>query len=412
MQQLEETVSSLLGQLMNTENDPISQEEDSLKMTPQMLQMIITAVVNGSQTSSEASKEKEVKDLPKLKEGTIRYRKDGRYEGRYMCDGMQKSVYARTQKDCINKLKKAIRERDKREESQKSYRNITLNDWFDKWINTFKTNIKEQSRTEITTRYNNYIKPVLGFRKIKTLTTLDLQECLNDIFYKSVRKRAYRELKAIFNKAQVTDIITKTPMLGVEDLTKKSAKKTKVLSQKEHKAFLTFLQKEREELRYVVELVSYTGLRLGEVCALELCDIDFKNKTITINKSMNKRTSEIGPPKTEQSNRTIPLMAPAEKSIREYIEIYEPENRLFNQFTSSNLSNSVRYYAKKYGLDGISIHSFRTYFVSLCATLGIDLKVRQKWAGHKDARITNDVYTRIQPSLELKSVQKFNENTI
>ncbi len=95
-------------------------------------------------------KEEEI-DLPKLKEGTLRKRSDGRWEARYYYDNQRKSVFAKTQKECIRKLKQAIKERDTEIRYRIVNKNMSLNQWFDQWIKIYKephiNNVDPMSRT-------------------------------------------------------------------------------------------------------------------------------------------------------------------------------------------------------------------------------------------------------------------------
>jgi len=365
-----------------------------------------------SSTHSGANQLKEEKDMPKLKEGTIRLRKDGRYEGRYMNYGKQKSVYAKTQKECLTKLKKAIKNRGKNITLAEANHNITLDKWFFEWLQMYKKDIKDASKKEITNRYQKYVKNAFGRMQIKRISAIELQKFFsNNTKNPSSMQKLYREMKSIFQKAKVLKYIKDNPMEAVEFKSKHTPKNEKVPTENELESFLCYLELKRPILKYFIKLVALTGMRLGEICALELNDIDFENKTIRINKAVLKTTNEIDTPKTEKSIRDIPLFKQAEQCIKDYVKLYEPKDRLFYNLKSRNVSNSVIYYADKFGFVGVSTHTFRKYFATICKTYGIDSEVVKEWLGHEDSKLTLNTYTQIHQTLWLKEAEKFNSKS-
>jgi len=372
----------------------------------------ISQIENGSideSVTTMAIVSREEEEIIKPKEGTIRKRKDGRWEGRYYYNHLQRSIFADTQKECLAKLKQAITDRNRAIKTLENSKKISLDAWFDLWLKTYKPKIKEQSRYAISSKYEKYIKKKIGKRKIATITTMDLQQIFNNIEYPVTRKKLYTYMKDIFDKARVNKIVYENVMEGVILFNDHRTKKGFVPEPDQLKLFLDYLNKTRSELMYLCEFISLTGMRIGEACAVTLNDIDFDNKTITINKSYNRYSKEIASTKTYASNRVIPLFDVVADIIKEYINKYQSKDVIFHMIKSENATNSVKYHAKKCGLDGLSPHGLRRYFASRCKAAGVDQKVTQKWMGHESILMTMDTYTRVQDDLSFKQAEIFNK---
>ena len=375
---------------------------------------LIEKIENGSideSVTTMATVSGEEEELIKPKEGTIRKRNDGRWEGRYYYNHVQRSVFASTQKECLAKLKKAIIDRNRAIKNLENSRNINLDTWFDSWLKIYKPKIKEQSRYAISSKYEKYIKKKLGKRKVAAITTMDLQVIFNDMEFPVARKKLYTYMKDVFEKARVNKIVYENVMEGVILFNDHRVKKGFVPEPEELQRLLDYLKTVRPELMYLCEFISLTGMRIGEACAVTLKDIDFNKKTITINKSYNRYSKKVASTKTYASNRVIPLFDAAADIIQEYTRKYNSKDIIFHKIKSENATNSVKWHAKKCGLTELSPHGLRRYFATRCNAAGIDPKVTQEWMGHESILMTMDTYTRVQDDLSLEQAEKFNKFT-
>ena len=345
--------------------------------------------------------------MARLREGSIRKRKDGSFEGRYSVDGQRHSVYANNKAECIKKLKNAIRHKDMIKNQKTVKMNYTLNEWFDKWVRNYKApNLKAQSLYGITSKYNKYIRDSLGKRKLQSISALDWQRLFNNIQYPTSAKKLFTHMKACYKKAMINKVIFENPMLGVEVNHKHKTKEKFVPSKDQLEKLLNYLQKKRKDLALVCDFISLTGCRVGEACALTLDDIDFEKKTITINKSFNRYLKIITEPKTAKSNREIPLIQRAEAIIKEYIELYGEKKVIFHRISSNNLTNAFKYHSRQFGLEKISLHSLRHYFSTVCREAKIDAKVVQRWIGHSSILMTLDTYTHVKDDFNQSETEK------
>lgn len=146
-------------------------------------------------------------------------------------------------------------------------------------------------------------------------------------------------------------------------------------------------------------LVYYTGCRLGEALALQYQDIDFKNKTISISKSVYfmGAVPKIKEPKTDSGIRQVPLLEPLEAALdknRRFGYIFSPDGGK-TPYRKAQSENAWRAYCKEIGL-AVTPHQIRHGYSSALFEAGIDPKIIQVLLGHAQLSTTMDIYTHIQ----------------
>ena len=266
-------------------------------------------------------------------EGTITKRKDGRWEGRYytgeIVNGkrVRKNVLAKTKVECKEKLEKAIAENNKRQRiiSRCSFLTNpepTLEEWSKIWFESFcSVSIKEYTRNSYQNYFDRYILPNLGGMKIKDISTVSCQQFLMKMYtngrIKNVEKKGNGlsaktvkdikiALQTCLQKAEDEGLIGSNPCKKVQ-LPKDAPKEMQTLKANELGRFLQETKDSGCYEFYILEIT--TGLRLGEILALTWDDLDMKNKTISVNKQVQRIGSElkVTTPKTASSIRTIAL---------------------------------------------------------------------------------------------------------
>jgi len=329
--------------------------------------------------------------------GSVRKRSKNQWEGRFYFENKRYSVYGSSRKECESKIKIALQDKQKESETKNIQTNLTFNQWFEQWLETYKKPyLKQQSLYGIVSKYDKYVRHSLGNKKMRSLDALDWQRLFNDMTYPATAKKLHSYIKSCYDKAIINKVTYENPMLGVDIKNTNKAKEKFVPTKRQLKELLDYLYSQRKELGYIVEFISLTGCRIGEACALTIDDIDFENKTIDINKSYNRYSKRVASTKTQNSIRQIPLFARAEEIIREYIDAFGYKGTIFHKIKSENLTNTLKYYAKNFGLKGLTPHSLRHYFSTLCREARIDEKVVQKWMGHSSVLMTLDTYTHVK----------------
>lgn len=165
----------------------------------------------------------------------------------------------------------------------------------------------------------------------------------------------------------------------------------------------------RSKFLDIAQFILYTGLRVGEACALTWADIDFDTNTITINKSYSYLTKKVTTTKTSSGTRIIPLFENAREILLK-LKKGKPHQRLFGNINSNSFSTTFRAICKSLNINS-SPHSLRHTFASKCYEMGIDPKVVQGWLGHKSVNVTLDIYTQISQEKEQQQIQKINNLT-
>ena len=337
---------------------------------------------------------KENEEVKKYKGKTIKKRPDGRYWARfYDKEGKQRSVYGRTQNECLQKLKEALKAQANETNISS---NITLGDWLTKWLELYKIGKVKQSTLEQMQRYLKDVQPIVG-KKLNSLTSIELQSFLNGVEAPRKREKIFEYLKDALTKAVKNKVLKDNPIEAVER-PKVKKKKSRALTQDEERLFVE--ECARSNQGDLLLLCLYQGLRLGEAVALTYDDVDFVNNTISITKSVDS-CGELTTPKTETSVRVIPLFKRA-------LVLFERDGsgKVF-KYNRKVYQNAMLKICKSIGLKNISIHSLRHTFATRCAEAGIAAKVVQKWLGHSTIDMTMNVYTHVNNDFERQAATAF-----
>lgn len=264
------------------------------------------------------------KDLrgKELGEG-LSQRKDGLYSARFTtCSKKRREKYFKSLKEASIWLAK---EREK--DGYMNLTNMTLDDWFNVWISTFKEGIvRDNTCKNYETNYRIRIKKKLGRKKLEEITNLDCQRLMNDLFdsRKYSQGTLYQTritLHAIFKGAVENRYIVFNPVDGVKikRLENQEEQDRRVLTREEQRLILDGMKDCLYKNAFM--LVLQTGLRAGEVGGLKWEDVDFENRKIFVKRTLlqdkKKGGFYFGPPKSKHSIREIPMTEEAYKILRE-----------------------------------------------------------------------------------------------
>ena len=263
-------------------------------------------------------------------EGSLRKRKDGRWEGRYTAGNdpatgkpIHKSVLAKTQSEAKEKLKQAIAEAEKLDMSRaKSY---TLGAWIKLWYEVYaEPRLREKTKDYYLNYIDNHIVPELGNTPLEKLTTIQIQKFYNDL-QKSGRIQRYTHIKLkdkglstrvvrgihtllnnCLEQAVAERLILANPAKGCR-LPKLEKREMKILPEDKIGPYL--VEAERRGLLAAFYLELTTGLRRGELLALLWTDLDAENMTISVSKQVNRVNGElvVSQPKTPNSIRKLAI---------------------------------------------------------------------------------------------------------
>ena len=158
--------------------------------------------------------------------------------------------------------------------------------------------------------------------------------------------------------------------------------------------------KHKKESVVGFNILFYTGIRIGELLALTISDIDFEKHRIRINKSFQRinRMDIITPPKTPKSKRIIDCPKFVTDMIQNFIQmLYKPtpKTRLFEGFTKHKFENDINFYARKANLKKIRVHDLRHSHATFLLSKGVNIVSLSRRLGHEKVSTTLDIYSHV-----------------
>lgn len=188
-------------------------------------------------------------------------------------------------------------------------------------------------------------------------------------------------------------------------------------TKEELKTFLAYSKKEKFHVYVLFRLLAYSGMRIGELLALKVSDIDFDTSQISITKTISRTADsrfELHKPKTTAGDRiisvdsdTINLVSTLTKDKKREDFIFSFNGfRPYSYRTVTDWKNKI---TKKAKLKKISLHGFRHTYTSLLFESGANIKEIQEQLGHSRVEMTLNVYTHINKYKKNNTGLKFND---
>lgn len=359
-------------------------------------------------------------------------RKDGLYQGRFTNRfGKRETLYDKKLNNLRLRLRKAQIDDNNAANPLKS--NMTLDEWYDIWIDTFKRNCRNTTIVEYKGIYKS-IKQELGWRKLQTLEPVILQKVLNDLKSDNQRKMVKTILSDILDKAKRNGLISKNPAKHlITQIDNEYPKERRVLSIQETELFLEYSKESRYYNLFVVALE--TGMRIGELKALYWNDIDFSRRALCVKKTMclvrgdHGAYFEVHNPKTFSGNRLIPL---TNKCIEALMRQKTLNTSTVQKYKDTNFTNlvfpskknqpfhemvileSIHNVIAKMAADGFYVekfgpHTFRHTFATRAIENDMNPKTLQRILGHSSLQMTMNLYCHVSDDKlfdEMKKMEK------
>lgn len=384
----------------------------------------------------------EKKALPK----GISVRKDGRFQARYTFNGKRYTIYGKSLKEVQKKL------RDTQYEIEHGIfakpEKVTVDSWFKVWKEEYASNsMRENTLAHVDSMYKHHIKSEIGHMKMQDVRTEHIQMLLNKMkkqdYSSDFMKRVKNVVSQMFKQAYRNDMIMRNPVDNAVTPSGKAKKEHRVLTEQEQKLFLEYAKDSEYEMIFVLGFS--TGMRIGEIQALQWENINFKESEIRIEGTLVKvdgKEYTKGPTKTKSSIRTVPLLPEIAKRLKEHRkrqweyrimlgDKWQPvkglEDLLFCTAIGRPLSRSVLYNAinniielinhdervkanaenrKAVVYKHFSSHTMRHTFATRALENGIPPKVVQELLGHSTIKTTMDIYTHVLPKTKNEEIQK------
>lgn len=363
--------------------------------------------------------------MAKLPIGT-RKRKDGTLEKRITVNGKRYSIYGVNSKNLIDK-EQALREQIK-QGCYTENRNITLNQYFEKWIRGKENQVKSNTIYVYTACYNKNIRENMGYRRIKDIErreVIEFQAKLTETLNPTSTNYIVSLLGAVLNDAVSDEIITRNPASRIKSV-KNEVKATdtyhRALTKQEQ---LYFMQELKDDYYYhFMALMLTTGMRCGEVGALTWEDIDLKNNVIHVNKTLTKDKNGVtivgNSTKTDAGKRDIPLNDTIKGILKEYREKSKilPFNTC-NIFVSpygtlvqiQYINDTIKRILKKLDkidkhIEPFTSHALRDTFATRYIEQGGNMQTLKTILGHASIKITMDLYSHVLPDTKQEEMNR------
>jgi integrase len=369
--------------------------------------------------------------------GTIRQRKDGRWEGRVTVGRdpgtgkqVQRSVYGATQQEVRKKLVQLTAALDSG--TYKEPCKMTVGQWLDIWEKDYLTGVKPSTAFLYSEQIRLYIKPAFGSVKLEALNAHTIQSLYNSLGAERNGKpglspKSIKNIHGVIHKAlqQAVKIgyLRSNPADACE-LPRIERKEIMPLDEEQIAAFLAAIQGHRHELLYQVAL--FTGMREGELLGLMWDCVDFERGTITIKRQLRREQKKGGQyylttPKNGKSRTLTPapwvmksLRVQRIKQTEQRLKVgpmWEDSGMVFTNETGGYLSYRTVYdcfkrVVKKLGIPDTRFHDLRHTFAVASLRAGDDIKTLQSNLGHHTAAFTLDVYTHVTDEMKKDSAQR------
>ena len=326
---------------------------------------------------------------------------------------------------------------------------MTVDDWFNFWIENIVGDLAPNTRRNYRERYNRNMKAILGRLKLSDVKPMHCKAVLTRMdkdYAGSTIRQAYIAMGTMFRSALMNGMIAKHPMDGVR-YTKpvRAVSDIKFLTIEEQEKFLEVAKRSHNYFQYALMLE--TGLRTGEMIGLTWDAIDWKRRTLTVNKTLEYRHKQgywrAGPPKTQQSYRTIPLTSKAYAILEmvaanvgerkesetlsqtlEYIDRRTGQTStlvmrdlVFINFRTGEPAKNSSYDTHLYklcdeaGIKRFSMHVLRHTYATRAIERGVQPKVLQKLLGHASIQTTMDRYVHVTDESLSIAIKQFEGNT-
>ena len=349
-------------------------------------------------------------------------RKDGRWEARYI-KGRELSgkikygfCYGKTYKEAKEKAekRKGALINGKPEVLPRSRHMFSF--YCSEWLSAEKIKVKESTYIKYTTIIERHIIPKLGACHPLGVTTELLDHFAKELLDTGLAPKTVHDILVVIHSilkyaaVKYPDVFPTISM----PYPKIEKKEMRVLSLEEQERFVSYLQGNMDPCKFGVLLALFTGIRIGELCALRWNCISIKENTIRINQTLQRLRDTstaaasrtrivIGTPKSSTSIRVIPMSAYA----LELCKKMKPDHGDAFVLTGTNdfmeprvLQYRLEKYTRDCQLEGVHFHTLRHTFATRAVEVGFDIKSLSAILGHATVTITLERY--VHASLELK----------
>ena len=297
--------------------------------------------------------------------------------------------------------------------TQKADFDMKFEDFWKMYCADMETRLREH--TMRTKKYIVELKilPYFGNKRVNDITAADIRQWQNELikmgYSPTYLKTINNQLSAIFNYAVRYYDLKSNPCAKAGSMGKSKAEEMDFWTGEEFRKFIDSVMNKR--LSYMAFMTLYwTGMRLGELLALNPNDVDLEKRTISITKSYQRfgKKDVITPPKTPKSKRVITIPEFLAADIKDYMDsLYDlqEDDRMF-PITKYYLEHEMQRGIKESGVKRIRVHDLRHSHASMLIELGFSPLEIANRLGHEKVETTLNTYAHLYPNKQTKLAER------
>ena len=355
---------------------------------------------------------------------SVYHRKDGLWEARYVKSidafGKKKygSAYGKTRREAKEKRQAAM-DNLLLFQTPLGPRNITAGRLVTEWLYINRQRLKTSTMQRYEGLWKNHIEQALGSRAVISCTTISLHEYAMDLRSKGLSAGSANSILTFLHSCfKYGHRQYRLPMPDFIYFPQEK-KEMRVLSRDEQQRLVAFLLRDMDIYKFGVLLALYTGLRIGELCALQWGDIH--DETLTVRKTMQRLKAQekgktelsVGAPKTRTSQRTIPITSFIAPYLHTFDKDRKPDEYVLGTADLPVVEPRVMQYKfdgymKELHMEDVTPHTLRHSFATRCVECGMDVKTLSCLLGHSSVATTMNRYVHIsadQMRLNMEKLQ-------
>ena len=361
--------------------------------------------------------------------GTVRHRRDGRWEGRVVVGyddrglPVTKNVLGKSKRECEAKLK-SLRAQLTPPKPDKLRADMPFGDWLDRWYQEqVKPRLRPKSREDYENEIYNHIVPRIGKVPLNKISVEVLQQFYTelkqngrltrrDIYGPGVSDRlvegCHFRIRSALAEAVEERLIPRNPAEECK-LPQSARREKQVLTREELQRFLTQAQEEGYYELVLLELA--TGLRRGEILALKWSDLNPKTGELRVERQVYRTGGKltVAPPKTKTSARSL-LIPKAMLDVLNDMHTHTASEWIFpspvkpdSPLDPASVRKRIQTILDHAGCRKLRFHDLRHTFATLSLEAGMDVKTLSAIIGHNSVSTTLNVYTHVTDTMRAQA---------
>lgn len=357
-------------------------------------------------------------------------RKDGRWEARYSKgrDDQGRIIYGfcygKTYTEAKSKMENAKKETPAISSSKLSKGAIpSFGKICDEWIQCNRLRLKQSTCVKYQTIIDKHIRPVLGSYSLSEISTAIIGQFGSDLINVcGLAPKTAKDILVLVHSVLEYGSKYYPGTVGTVEVLypKKQPKEMRVLSRTEQKILTDYLLADLCPCKFGVLLALWTGMRIGEVCALQWKHISLKEQSIRVDATMQRLRSDdvfalsktkviFDSPKTASSMRIIPISDRVTALCR---SMYSNNQNAYILTGTENFMEPrlLQYHFHRYisacGLKDVTFHTLRHTFATRCVEVDFEIKSLSEILGHANTAITLNRYVHCSMELKRENMKK------